>query len=480
MDGSLPPGFTLDQQQAVTPSVPDGFTLDQQASTPLLPKTWSDAGNQAMTGVGLAGRYAIEGLSNPFGIGDAANSAINAFLPQDKQLGMPSQTISDALTKVGFPQPQGAMQNVVGDMSRALAGTGGGIGLAESAGSKMLAPLIQNPVMQARAAVGASGAAGTTRELGGGPVAQTLAGLAGGYAATRTPFAKPLQEQSLSSGLRSDARVEYQDAKDIGATLNSDVSKSVPQLIEQNFADTGKMNARLHGDTLGILDDLKADAEKGSLSLEDLHQYRQLFGDVINKNLHPNGAMMPDAMKANQAIDTIDSIIDAAAGDSKMLESGSPDAIKAWQKGQNLWRQSNQANDIERIMQRAETMENPATALRSGFRQLLNNPKRFNKFSPEQQTLIRNAANVSMPVEVLRGLSSRLISAIMAGTGNIGGSMLAQGAQSIPRNVATRMQMARGQNVINSIARPNNLMQPLPDVSNRLGAMQGIMQTGRQ
>lgn len=440
-------------------------------------------GNQ----LGLTARYAAEGaMALPNMIGNAANTAINLGSQginkvagtKIPMLGMPSESTPELLNKIGLPNPQGAQQNIVGDMSRALVGTGSVIGGAKSLANAIpeISSLAQNAVMQARGAIGSSGAASGTKEAGGGQIAQTLAGLVGGIASTRQPFSRNDNgPRNFAADIKDDARDSYADANQSGAVLNKNVSAFVPKIIENDFSKTGKMNARLHGDTLSVLDDLKNDAENGNLSLEQLHQYRQLFSDVVQKNLHPNGSLQPDAMKANQAIDAIDSVIESAGQNPGMLSSGSPDAIAAWQKAQGLWKQSAQVNDIERIMNRADMFEQPATALRTGFRTLANNPKRMNAYSQDLQALIRRAATISMPVEVLRGLGSRLISAVMAGTGNIAGSVLAQGASAIPRNIATQMQMRRGQGIIDSIARPNSLMQPMKDFSSQYGIAEGLL-----
>lgn len=437
-------------------------------------------GSQIGRQLGLTGRYAVEGaMALPNMIGNAANTAINYALPDKYKLGMPSQSTSDLLTQAGLPQPQTSGERIIGDASRAVAGLGTsfGVGGALSEISPAISNVVtSNPLMQARGALGSSTLASGTKELGFGPLVQTLAGMAGGFGATRQPFTQEEVPTPISQDLRSDAKQAFDAANSSGAVFNDKASAKLPNNISDKLADTGKMNARLHGDTLSVLDDIKNDAEKGSMTLEDLHQNRQLLGQVVNNNLHPNGDLKPDAMKAAQAIDAVDEFMEnAKKNPQKYLENSSPDAIQSFQKGMSLWAQSARANDIERIMQRADFSEQPATALRSGFRQLALNPKRFNQFDSDTQDLIKKAATVSMPVEVLRGLGSRLIGTIMAGTGNLVGGSLEQAASAIPRNLATQMQMNRGQSVLNNIAQPNQLMQPLPDVFKQMGTMQGLV-----
>jgi molecular chaperone GrpE (heat shock protein) len=128
--------------------------------------------------VGLTARYGIEGLTAiPNMVGDA--------------FGLDStRTVSDWLTKLGLPQPEGAQERVVGDVTRAMAGAGGsmklGASMAKSAGpvvSRVGEMLSSVPGSQVISAGAAGGGAGATREAGGGPWAQTAAGLAAGVVA---------------------------------------------------------------------------------------------------------------------------------------------------------------------------------------------------------------------------------------------------------------------------------------------------------
>lgn len=479
-DGQLhqfPDNFSQSDIQSALSSYP----ADKQSAMPATAQSGETGDNNGLgTQLGLTARYAAEGLAAPLNmVGNAANSAINLMLPDKYKLGMPSDTTSQLLTQAGLPNPQGPQQRIVGDMSRAVASLGTGMGLGNllsDAAPAVSTALTQNPLMQARGAVGAAGAGGSAQELGAGPLGQIMASMAGGYGTTRTPFTSEPDQASLSEGLRSDASQAFKDAKTSGAVFNQESSSQLPSEIEANLANTGKMNARLHGDTLSVLDDMKNDPDINNLSLEDLHQYRQLFGQAVNNNLHPNGALKPDAMKANQAIDVIDNLInDAKNNPQAHLATDNPDALASFQKGMDLWSKSARANDIERIMDRADMMDQPATALRTGFKTLASNPKRMRGFSDEDQDLIRKAADISMPVDVLRSLGSRLIGVIAAGTGNLGGSLMAQGGSAVSRNLATQAQMNRAQDILDSIAKPNNLMQSLPDISKQMGMMNGII-----
>lgn len=156
--------------------------------------------------VGLAARYGIEGvLGLPAAAGNVAGTAINGYLEMADQLAQkmgrrvdfrfPEQNaaVSDALTRIGLPQPQNANERVIGDASRLLAGSGSVVKGAQMAqryatpaGRRMAEELATNPQAQAAAAVGAGVAGGSVREAGGGPTEQFIASVIGGIA---SPFA---------------------------------------------------------------------------------------------------------------------------------------------------------------------------------------------------------------------------------------------------------------------------------------------------
>ncbi len=92
---------------------------------------------------GLTARYGLEGPMGLFNaaIGDPVNTAINYGIRginqfRDKplpQLGMPSEATGRLLTQAGLPQPETPTENVVGAISKGLAGGGPVTGLAQRA-----------------------------------------------------------------------------------------------------------------------------------------------------------------------------------------------------------------------------------------------------------------------------------------------------------------------------------------------------------
>ena len=147
------------------------------------PSLGESLGRQA----GLTGRYLLEGALSPVDLLQApVRGAINLALPKNRQL-QPVSAGGSLANALGLPQPEGATERVVGDVSRALAGTGataGITGLAQplsQVGRAAQTALTSNMPTQAASAIGGAGAGGITRELDGGVIPQTIASVLGGF-----------------------------------------------------------------------------------------------------------------------------------------------------------------------------------------------------------------------------------------------------------------------------------------------------------
>lgn len=154
-----------------------GKWLTESGGTSLPSMRNRGLGTELLRQVGLTARAGVQGLTSPANmIGDA--------------LGLrATETIDRALTSLGLPQPENSTERVSQDIASTLAGVGG---LAKAAtvaaptsqiGQAIASALRENLGLQAGASASASGAAGVTREMGGGPGSQLIAGLGAGVAA---------------------------------------------------------------------------------------------------------------------------------------------------------------------------------------------------------------------------------------------------------------------------------------------------------
>lgn len=208
----LPAGFTLDSAPAPaasdsgTPPLPPGFTLDAPASA-APPATWSGAaartaGDLAVgaagvlkllnSGAGAIGLPSLEDSTAP-----PAGTPPAPYAPQLSDFVHPDkwqQAAEYFAEKAGAPVPATATDRIV---SRAV----------QAAPAALLTPeaIVPGAVSAMAGAAAAQGAA----EVGGGPVAQTIAGLAGGSlaggvvgAATRAgPGISPAAQRLMDEGV---------------------------------------------------------------------------------------------------------------------------------------------------------------------------------------------------------------------------------------------------------------------------------------
>lgn len=154
-----------------------------------------------------------------------------------------------------------------------------------------------------------------------------------------------------------------------------------------------------------------------------------------------------------------------SAADNGLVEGG-PEGINAYKTAVKDWAAQSQMNEIQRIVDRASYMDNPATSLKTGFRAIAVNPGRLSKFSPAVQSAIKNAARDGDLANLMRTeLGSRLISS-MAGAaagsaggpiGTIIGTATGFAGSRIARNTAKKMQMGRVNKVMDAIASQSSL-----------------------
>lgn len=374
-------------------------------------------------GLGLAGK-----------LGGYAGNALDTVAPGATAAAGTFAKAHPYVASVAAGVPTGAVYGFANGDDAASRTSGAALGAAAGA--------VAGPALTAAGRNIVEPAIGKLAEIAGAPVAQK--------AAQAVP--KTAEE------MRAAASAAYPDSQKV--ILNSQASQDAATGVEGSLLQGGKLNARLHGDTMSILQDMKDDAAKGSLSLRDLHQYRQLFGQAVNNNLHPNGNMKPDAMMANKAIDAIDDTIENAAKDPSKLSGGSPADIAQWQKAQTMWSQAARMDEIERIIERAKLTDNAATSMRTGFRNLYMNRKRMRGFTDDQADLIKTAAQSSLPVEAMRTLGSRLLNVAGVASGHPVAAAAAQLGTAGARSLAGKMQESRGQKILEAIADPGGLNAP--------------------
>jgi len=170
-----------------------GSALDAAAQAALKArgKEPRSVGAELIRQVGLTTRAVAEGAGGLFGIAsDPITGLVNLALEDENKLPMLRDNISNLLTGMGVPEPEGAIERVVQATSQALIGGGGSVGIARGVGRAVTSPTAIETARQMAAQPlaqiiggGGSGAAGQgAAEAGLGPVGQVFSSLAGGVA----------------------------------------------------------------------------------------------------------------------------------------------------------------------------------------------------------------------------------------------------------------------------------------------------------
>lgn len=222
-----------------------------------------------------------------------------------------------------------------------------------------------------------------------------------------------------------------------------------------------------------------------SLTLNETQEIDSALGEMMSNEVEPlTGKLNAEGNKLLKIQQSLRDTIEKAGVNDTI---GGKEGFNALDKARKLWAASARANDIERIISRAQTTENPVTALKTGFRTLVSNPSRLRGFTPQEVRAIKNAARTGILTGALKFMGSRLISSMSgaiagaAGGGPVGAGlgMVAGAAAGTPfREGANILQTNRANKVLDMIAnRPvvQNASGRIPLVSNpnvsRIGAI---------
>ena len=274
-------------------------------------------GEELLRQGGLTVRAGIEGAAAlpamaADAVGGVYNTAANA-VSGERGFRFPQQgpALSNLLTRIGLPVPDGGGERVAQDVAQTLSGTGALAKAATGVAGPIARTLTDNLGTQAAAAAAASGAAGTTREIGGGPGSQLIAGLAAGVGV-------PMAAQAI-----------------LNAPANM-LAKSVRKSEATAFAKEGE---RLAAET-GI--DLSTGARTGNKQILGLENAARQYGPVADR------VQDIDVKIANQAIERVTKIADGISKnktDPAQLGTQIENTVKNAAKSLDALRDSNAAKD---------------------------------------------------------------------------------------------------------------------------------------
>jgi hypothetical protein len=275
----------------------------------------------------------------------------------------------------------------------------------------------------------------------------------------------PSRVVKSADDVASEADTAYQAADKLGGVLSPKVTNKFLAEARMSAAPLTEKGKFLAGDTpaMKLMEKLDTFQDK-PITLKEAQEIDEFLGDVVDGLLHPNGKLTKQGKKVYDLQSQLRRSINEA---SPMDVVGGKDGFEALKKGRQLWSQSAQLRDIEKVLTRAEMSDNPATTIRTGFRTLASNPARMKGFSTETQKLIKKAADTGVVGELLRIGASRLIPVGAGAMGNIGGAIGGAAVGMASRGAGASMQAGRAANVARSIL---NEGRGVPSTAQRVGA----------
>lgn len=182
------------------------------------------------------------------------------------------------------------------------------------------------------------------------------------------------------------------------------------------------------------------------LTLNAAMEIDKKLGDLIDNHFDPlKGSVDAEGLKYQKIQEAFRDMVD---------ESGT--GLK-WGEAKFEWAKASAMRDIERILARAQRMQVPATGIKSGFRTLLDNPRRMRAFKryPEEMAAIKKAADTGVLTGSLNILGNRLgpwAAGIAGGVGGgIGGAVLAAAAGAAVSGVARKGAEALQKRPVNKL-----------------------------
>lgn len=173
------------------------------------------------------------------------------------------------------------------------------------------------------------------------------------------------------------------------------------------------------------------------LKLQEAQEIDEFLSQKID-DFYENGRIKKEGLKFMRAQDSLREMMDEAA------VSGKGPGFEALKTARMEWSKSARLRDIERMLEHAETAQNPATAIRNGARTLIRNKKRFNSYSSSEQQLLREAASGGLASDALKNLGSRLVNVVALGSGGSPGQVAAtMGGSALARGGADAIQMQK-------------------------------------
>jgi len=252
-----------------------------------------------------------------------------------------------------------------------------------------------------------------------------------------------------SEQLRKQASNLYKLADEQGGVLKPEVTNDFLDTLN-SLRPQSEMGKLVSGDSAftKTLDNFNTIRNR-PMTLQDAQELDEALGDAID-SFTELGKVTKQGKKLLDVQTALRNKINDA---TEEMTIGGKQGFDTWKQGQKLWSASRKLNDIERIINRADMMENPATAIKTGFSTLLSNPQRLKGYSPSEISAMKEAANTGFVTDTLKGIfGSRLNGVISGAVGGPLAGVAGAATSAASRGLAEKVQVGKAMKAAEMVA----------------------------
>jgi hypothetical protein len=376
----------LIEQQKLTPSRAAGLFARGMA-----PAVTGAAAGQLVAGPAgaLVGSMALPA-------GDILNTGVNAVTGGINKyagtnippLQMPSNMVSQWMTKAGLPVAQSTGERMIESAGSALGGTGGQVPALANLATTAASPMARNLAGQlAQAPVAQAISAPISAAVGQGVAEKTnnpLLGMAAGMAVA-APFGFTIKQKALNAPAQSELRQAasdlYQNAEKSGVRFNEtkfadQMFRAGHELRQEGFTAKGYPGID------GVLNEMvRTDVPKDFIELQSIRKMIQ----GQQKSIDPETRRLATILK-----DNFDDYVLNAPPDH--ITAGGPKGIKTWEEARKTYTKLKKAEVFDDMFENAQYDKNLNDSLVRQMKALAKNDRRMRTFTSEEQEAIKNVA----------------------------------------------------------------------------------------
>jgi hypothetical protein len=209
-----------------------------------------------------------------------------------------------------------------------------------------------------------------------------------GAARVARAFVQP--KAITSKELREQSQAAYRAAESIKADVSPEQFTNLTYQLESTLAKSG-FNPVLHPKANVAVNAFVEQAKSGQpVTLNQLDTLRRVASRAA-------GSKIADEQRIGSAL--------VADVDKFIKASIPPAAVKQIEKARDLWAKLSRGKLIESVIKNAKrSSQEPATAIRTNFKRLVDDERQFNRFSEAEQDLIKSIAKGRIDVRMLEGV----------------------------------------------------------------------------